>query len=265
MTSNFAVAGATRIGRRHEDAESHNQDNFLYRILPEQSTVVVAVSDGAGSAPKAKIGSYIAVRHAVNVAADELRCHSGPETALRAGLKAASDAIGKIADKDPVHDVEGYHCTLILAAWTPDAVAAIQVGDGAAVVTTLDGVKMLTIPQQGEYANETYFVTMPQAEDIAFFNQTDSVETLLLFTDGLQNQAIDFANKRPHADFVGSAINASTHADASSPAITSSSSWTKEQTTADIQLQKWLYGEQVAKHNIDDTTLVVVSRIPHDH
>lgn len=200
----------------------------------------------------------------MNTAADELRCHSGLETALRAGLKAAIGAISKMAEKDTAHQVESYHCTLILAAFTPEAVAAIQVGDGAAVVAAPEGIKMLTIPQQGEYANETYFITMPQAENIAFFNQTDSVEALLLFTDGLQQQAIDFANKRPHTDFVASAIKNGSNADDLSHPAASSSSWATEQNDADIRLQQWLSSEEGAQHNTDDTTLVVASRINHD-
>ena len=51
MTFPIVVAGATRIGRRHVAEGSHNQDSYQYRILPNQRTVVAAVSDGAGSAP----------------------------------------------------------------------------------------------------------------------------------------------------------------------------------------------------------------------
>ena len=52
-----------------------------------------------------------------------------------------------------------YHCTLILVAWVDDQVAAVQVGDGAAIVESDHLCKMLTIPQRGEYVNETFFVT----------------------------------------------------------------------------------------------------------
>ena len=161
MTFPIVVAGTTRIGRRHVAEGSHNQDSYQYRILPNQRTIVAAVSDGAGSAPRAKLGSFIAVRYAVATASDELSRKSTLQQALKSGLKAAIEAIQKMADQDPVHQVESYHSTLILAAWTPQAVAAIQVGDGAAIVTNQEGAKMLTIPQQGEYVNETYFITMP--------------------------------------------------------------------------------------------------------
>ncbi len=260
----MALAGATRIGRRHVTEGSHNQDSFQYRILPNQRTVVAAVSDGAGSAPRAKFGSFTAVRYAVAAASDELSRKSTMQQALKFGLKAAVDAIQKMAYQDPVHQIESYHCTLILTAWTPQAVAAIQVGDGAAIVTTQDGAKMLTIPQQGEYANETYFITMPQAEEIAFFNQTESADALAIFTDGLQKQAIDFAHKRPNTDFINSVIAVGTHDnDQQSVINTVSSSWLLDQPNANIQLHQWLSDEGVAQDNLDDTTLVVASRISH--
>ena len=264
MTFPVNVAGATRIGRRHEADGTTNQDSFQYRTVPDQQILVAAVSDGAGSAPKSQLGSSAAVLHAVNVTTDEL-VHNAPlEAALRSGFEAAMAAIHRIAQRDRHHDVSGYHATLVLTAWTPDGIAAIQVGDGAAIVTTPDGPKMLTVPQQGEYANETYFITMPQATDIAFFNHTDEADGLIIFTDGLQKQAVDFAHKRPHTEFINDAITASAHEPAQPQSSIRSSSWSSIQSSADLLLQEWLSKEQVAENNSDDSTIIVASRIPHD-
>ena len=108
MTFPIVVAGATRIGRRHITEGSHNQDNYQYRILPKQRTVVAAVSDGAGSAPRAKLGSFAAVRYAIAAASDELSRKSTLQQALKYGLKAAIEAIRNMADQDPVHQIEDY-------------------------------------------------------------------------------------------------------------------------------------------------------------
>ena len=264
MTAPITVAGATRIGRRHVADGNANQDNFRYTTIPEKRILVAAVSDGAGSASQSKLSSFNAVIHAVNVTTDELTKDATLEDGLRSGLEAAITAVHRMAERDPRHDINSYHATLILAAWTPEGVAAIQVGDGAAVVTTADGPKMLTIPQQGEYANETYFITMPQASEIAFFNQTEDAHALAIFTDGLQKQAVDFANKRPHAEFIDDAIAAGTHEHEKPEAGIRSSSWLTNPTEADQQLHDWLCGEQVAQQNSDDTTLIVASRIPDD-
>ena len=264
MTFPITVAGATRTGRRHEKEGLPNQDNFRYKTLSDKHILVAAVSDGAGSASKSAYGSLAAVVHAVNVAFEELARDHAPEQALRSGLQAAITAVHKMADRDPTHDINSYHATLVLAAWTPHGIAAIQVGDGAAIVITEDGPKMLTIPQQGEYANETYFITMPQARDIAFFNQTESAHALSIFTDGLQQQAVDFTHRRPHPEFITDAIKAPAHEDVQPIPDIISNSWSPNPTPPDQLLQAWLQAKNVAQLNLDDTTLIVASKITHD-
>ena len=243
-----------------------NQDSFRYRTIPEQQILVAAVSDGAGSSPKSQVSSSIAVLRAVDVTTDALVKDADLETALRAGFEAAMSAVHKMAARDRKNDISSYHATLVLAAWTPDGIAAIQVGDGAAIVTTPDGPKMLTIPQQGEYANETYFITMPQAPNIAFFNHTEDADGLIIFTDGLQKQAVDFAHKRPYPEFVDAALGASAHEDEQTETETRirSSSSSRIRTAADLMLHEWLAREQVAENNSDDSTIIVASRLPDD-
>ena len=264
MTYPLTVAGATRTGKRHLDESQPNQDSFRYRTVPEKHLLIAAVSDGAGSATKSKAGSLAAVLQAVNVTTEQLIADTPLEKALRSGLEAAAQAVRNMAERDPNHDISSYHATLILAAWTPEGVAAIQVGDGAAIVATPDGPKMLTIPQQGEYANETYFITMPQATDIAFFNQTEDADGFIIFTDGLQKQAVDFANKRPHPEFTDDAITASAPEHGPTAGETRSSSWSTKHTVPDLLLSDWLAEESVARYNSDDSTLIVASRVPDD-
>ena len=62
--------------------------------------------------------------------------------------KQAITAVHKMADRDPTHDINSYHATLVLAAWTPHGIAAIQVGDGAAIVITEDGPKCSPYPSR---------------------------------------------------------------------------------------------------------------------
>ena len=264
MTFPITVAGATRIGRRHESEGMPNQDSFRYRTIPEQQILVAAVSDGAGSSSKSQVSSSIAVLRAVDVTTQALVNDASIEMALRSGFEAAMSAVHRMAARDHCHDISSYHATLVLAAWTPDGVAAIQVGDGAAIVTTPDGPKMLTIPQQGEYANETYFITMPQAPDIVFFNHTEDADGLIIFTDGLQKQAVDFANKRPYPEFVDAAIGASAHENEQTETVIRSSSSSRIRTAADLMLHEWLSREQVAENNSDDSTIIVASRMPDD-
>ena len=55
---------------------------------------------------------------------------------------------------------------------------------------------MLTIPARGRYANETFFVTMEEYENLVATNSADQATEMLLFTDGAQNELIDFRYKK---------------------------------------------------------------------
>ena len=99
-----------------------------------------------------------------------------------------------------------YHCTLVLVAWVGDRAAAAQIGDGAAIAESGGTCKMLTIPQRGEYANETYFVTEPHFRQTIFNRETSGITAIMLFTDGLQNHAVDFRNKKAHDLFAPAVI-----------------------------------------------------------
>ena len=260
------AAGATRVGSRHRMAGENNQDAYLYRVSRDQRTLVAAVSDGAGSAGRSRLGSFTAVRHAVHGAYVETERGASVNDALRAGLKQAIKAIGAQGSRDQSGGVSAYHCTLILAVWQPGRLGAIQVGDGAAVVATPEGTKMLTVPQRGEYANETYFITLPRADEIAFVNQTAAATALALFTDGLHDQAIDFPNRRPVAGFVEAALAGSSMVNTKmETGKVISGSWMKEKPEQDLRLEEWLASESAAATNIDDSTLITATWAGHDN
>ena len=264
-TPALIAAGATRTGTSHAASGVPNQDSFRYRFLPDRHSIVVAVSDGAGSAQHSHHASRAAVLHAVNAAQERITDGTSMKEALSAGLQAAIAGVRQRAERDGCHEVNFHHTTLILAAWTPDATAAIQVGDGAAIIKTEDGPKMLTIPQQGEYANETYFITMPRATEIAFYNETNLARGLAIFTDGIQGQAIDFARRRPDQRFIAEAIRSAFHDQEDNVGPCTSSSWRKTPAISDRRLRQWLDSHRVAANNRDDSTLVVAAVSPNVH
>lgn len=206
---NLLVASVTRQGASHAATRRPNEDSVWFKLLPQGRGIVAAVSDGAGSAHRAKEGSHLAATYAVKrtiqaIVEDE----DDPAHAVKAGLLTAREAIKRRAEIISGSKIEDYHCTLILVAWVEDQVAAAQVGDGAAIVEH-DGVcKMLTVPRQGEYANETFFLTEPHFQQTMFTRETSGITALALFTDGLQKYAVNFQKRKANADFVTQAITA---------------------------------------------------------
>ena len=265
MPAELLVSAATRVGRSHSLASLPNQDSFFWRRVAGGTGVVAAVSDGAGSALRGLAGSQLAVRCAVNRAARAID-HRGaaPADALWEAFVRTQEVIDLVARRRDGSSSEDYHCTLILVAWLHDAVAAVQIGDGAAVVRTPGGYKMLTVPQMGEYIHETYFITLDRASEIAFANSTDEADALVMFTDGIQHSAIDFLNKRPNSSFVDRAVSNAReeHVSLSRRAACSWDSSPFDYRTSPFS--DWFAAPDVAANNRDDSTLLVVSR-SRDH
>ena len=275
MKTAILAASVTRQGASHARKNSANEDSVYFEVLPSGRGIVAAVSDGAGSAPRAKEGSQLAGTYAVKRAFQAiLEDEEEPAFAVETGLMAAREAIRQTAEIIPEAEMADYHCTLILVAWVDDQVAAVQVGDGAAIVE-LDGVcKMLTIPQRGEYVNETFFITEPHYQQTKFTREATGITALALFTDGLQKDAVDFQNRKANGDFIQQAITILHNAENDNclpkttdplPAEVETKSVLAQAESAStdipqvgISLFNWLT-EQVG-HTEDDMSLIVAAR-----
>ena len=198
----FSAAIGTRTGDQHTREGTGNQDFACYALLPKDRGVVAAVSDGAGSAPKAAEGSETAARAAVDGA---LEAASGQDEEINltetvaAGMKAAREALTQRSRSEGT-PLENYHATLLVAALSGTQAAVAHIGDGASIARVDGKYKMLTIPARGMYANETFFVTMDGYEKMVAFNNACDVTEVILFTDGVQNELIDFRGKKPRSE-----------------------------------------------------------------
>jgi hypothetical protein len=171
----------------------------------------MAVADGAGSASLSRVGSNLAVRHAVAAMRDAMP--ELPETedlgrAIWAGLKAAYQAIRNFAgDRDvPVNDL---HTTLqLLIHWPLPSSCLIglaHVGDGIIAAEAVDGsFFVLTEPDTDpEDSGRTLFLTsgplrgwQQRAKVYQFDTQ---INIIALMTDGLSGDLEPYAERlQPH-------------------------------------------------------------------
>lgn len=206
MNHTMLAASVTRQGASHARTGRPNEDSVCFELLPRGRGLIAAVSDGAGSACRAKAGSHLAAHYAVKRARQAILDDESPAFAVKAGLMAARRAIKQRTAMIRDALLSDYHCTLILVAWVDDQIAAVQVGDGAAIVESGDVCKMLTIPQRGEYVNETFFVTEDHFQQTMFSRGASGITAVALFTDGLQKEAVDFQHRKANAVFIPQAI-----------------------------------------------------------
>lgn len=199
----WRVVGASVQGTSHARTGHPCQDAHAWTTL-EGGVVALAAADGAGSASRAERGSAAAVRAALEalsnraLPADAEGWRARLLAALeagRAGVEAEAAAMGE--------ETRELATTLLVAVLGPERVAAAQVGDGAVVAEDEEGtLHALTLPPPSEFANETVFLTMPGAMEVAQTAVWDRpARHLAAFTDGLQGLALRLPAGTPHAPF----------------------------------------------------------------
>jgi hypothetical protein len=234
----WRVYAAAAIGSSHLEAGTPCQDAFAHAVLAD--TLLAAVCDGAGSQPLSHVGAQSLSRRVVELLADEAEGFSGREASqlelvigetiaqARAELRAVATAAGQ--------DLSAYACTLVGAIAHARGGVFFHVGDGLAVAETGDAPAVVSLPENGEYANETYFVSGADwCEHLRFLHFAMPAARIALMSDGAMPFAMAKGNAgtyRPFMDPVeaylasvneaeGSAALAGTLGDARTHGITS--------------------------------------------
>ena len=170
---------------------------------------MVAVADGAGTAPLAEVGAGLAVATALDAACGWLAGMPAGRMSeeewhgvLWGSLGEARMAVGREAANRGASPRD-LACTLLVAAVRPGTtVAAIQVGDGAGTIGASDPNFTVTRPAPGEYLNETVFLISAGAlESASFAVRHGPVDRLAVLTDGLQMLALRMPSGDPHPGF----------------------------------------------------------------
>lgn len=205
--SDWKFAGVSVCGTSHVAAGIPCQDANAGTVTRD-GALIVAVADGAGSASHGGTGSETAVKAAVGILEHALSRGTPPvdeatwktlfsETfpAVRAALDAKAASLG-ITLRDLA-------TTLLVFVADARGVAAAQVGDGAMVVVDGAGeMHLLTTPDNGEFINETTFLTSDDALAALQAGWREGAPRhIAALTDGLQAIALLQSPLRPHAPF----------------------------------------------------------------
>jgi len=201
--------GASVRGTSHQRTGQPCQDAHGWRLLADGG-ILCAVADGLGSAARADEGSQRAVTAALDALEASLTegdcagLAAGEEAAIgeaiRGAFASARSALEFACDEAPLRD---YATTLLLAAATAHWTAVGQIGDGAMIGRWPDGrLETLSLPQRGEYANETTPLTNPDAlARLRVRVWPAPVQALALLSDGLQGLCINLATGAPFEPF----------------------------------------------------------------
>ncbi|HJR74293.1 MAG TPA: PP2C family serine/threonine-protein phosphatase [Luteimonas sp.] len=205
----WRVFAAAAIGKSHIDGGLPCQDAFAHALAGD--TLVAVVCDGAGSKSLSQIGS--ATASAVVVRELAARAQSAAlasmETEAFAALAAeaietARQEISAKATESSV-DISEFASTLVGVVTDGGGGRFFHVGDGLGIARGEDDTQHSTIslPENGEYANETYFVT--GADWRAHLRVTPiahPLRRLALMSDGAMPFAMAKGNAAVYAPFM---------------------------------------------------------------
>jgi len=203
----WKVMAASVQGSAHRKCEQPCQDRCCWETVAGK-TLVAAVADGAGTASLGGLGATIASSTAVELACRRLGAVDSRlgdiewRHLLKGAARVARNALVAEARNRQVSAMD-LATTLILAVATPAVLAVAQIGDGAVVVGyQRTGLAAVTLPQHGEFLNETFFLVSPGAlERIDLKVWRGPVSHVALLSDGLQMLALKMPGGTPHAPF----------------------------------------------------------------
>ena len=157
----WRMAGASVRGPYHVTHDIERQDAFLVKVV--SGIVFAVVCDGAGSAKRAADGAARFSTSVMAAIAGDISAAgaAGLDLDRFQSLVVRGVEDGRKAIRKARLSLYDHHATLLALTATADATIIAHVGDGlAAVAPSADRVDAtVSFPENGAYANETFFVT----------------------------------------------------------------------------------------------------------
>ena len=224
---NVQTGHASRQGASHLKDGTPNQDSvvvasaFLGRLGP---AAIMAVSDGAGSARYSQLGSQAACAAGVASLARQLDRNRSIavkghllRSALQRAVRSARRSVVETAHRSAgAVNVNDYACTVMLALASERLVGVAHVGDGCVVAGDGDEWRLLSSPDNGEFANETKFLTNPRNLPRIAVTSGSGIRCVATITDGLQDVALSLGTA-PYERFWTPLYRALNRSSASTP------------------------------------------------
>lgn len=192
------------IGNAHKRDGSYCQDSFRIKHTANKKWVAIAVSDGAGSAKFAGQGSQFISEKVADALIDigENLETKAPghwiNDSVISCLVQIRENLRQLARSD---DISDYHATLVSVLLGPSGGFSIHIGDGAIFggkykplpksTISIDDGFFISKPENGEYANETFFLTEPAWVKHLRITPIPPLDWIAIATDGGCALALD--------------------------------------------------------------------------
>lgn len=212
--------------------------------------IILAASDGAGSAKYSEAGSKAVVETIINFFLETCYDLESPEEYILeldksdiALLMQDITSCVSILASEKEANLSEFSATAIGAIVNQKCAFFFQVGDGCLVYHHEDSLKCATWPEHGSQAGETVFVTCHDSADhIQTLTVDGEIDFVIAFTDGIERIALDLKERKPSQGFFFPLIRG----------------LLQYELDANDRLRQWLASEVVCSRTDDDKTIVSV-------
>ncbi|MBR1797107.1 MAG: protein phosphatase 2C domain-containing protein [Clostridiales bacterium] len=194
--SDITVSAVTLMGNKHKGRGVPCEDSSI--AVQRDGVSCVVVADGAGSKQytHARFGSKSACDTVSELLIDHFDAlyYENREAAVKSIIIAAVHVgFSKLIEEYKLDSLDRLSCTLLFCAVKDRRVIVGHIGDGLIACVSRNGVRPITMPQNGTNASSTYFVTAPHAADYLRLikTTTDDIHGIALMTDGVQDSVYD--------------------------------------------------------------------------
>ncbi|MCU0315422.1 MAG: protein phosphatase 2C domain-containing protein [Fimbriimonadaceae bacterium] len=253
----WVFASAISKGAIHQESEPCQDAASVVTFWSNgQEGLLAVVSDGAGSAKLSHLGSQRVVEVFVNSVLALVSGENSHES--RCGLDSSDASLILHLVQQVIHnlaselkiDILDLSSTLVGLVILNEYAFVMQVGDGAVALFNGSEWVVPVWPQNGEFVNETTFVTSQDASHLMKVKiLRGEFEGAIAFTDGLQYLVLDHQKQQVHQPFFQSVWEK----------VPKSEGWHQGLAS---WLDSILKSEPVTNKTDDDTTLVVARRWP---
>lgn len=193
----WKIAGTFVTGISHEKQNIGCHDRFSYKKLNDITSISLA--DGAGSVKYPEIGADIASVYINNILSKNFDWifYASAEKAIYKLTHPIRSLIGKQAKKKN-STLRDFATTLIFASVKDDKFIAGHIGDGILACLKKDEIQLMSPPDNGEFVNETYFITSNsyKMHFRIFKGNLDEIDGFVLMSDGTCESLFDKKNRK---------------------------------------------------------------------
>jgi hypothetical protein len=252
----WRVVQARATGTSHVQSDTPCQDRQAVRIVLSTdgaTSLISVIADGAGSASRSDEGAQLVCDALLELVTAALERSSNldelDDTIIRSWFAQVRERLRLTCCQGDL-EITDLSSTALLAIAGAQQTLCAQIGDGAIVLRANDDspFEVAIWPQNGQYVNETTFVTDPYAVESVELHRADRVDDVILFSDGLERVALDWATKKPFPRFFA-------------PLTRFVRDATEPGEQLDAQLQSFIASPAINERTDDDKSLIVACRL----